>query len=116
MELITKKVKQEEIGNAIVTGDLNLDNTEYDNSSWKKSFQDLSFDEDASRTWGGDKFCAKMVGKRDSGPLNLDYTLITEKSEITARTSLIEAGYDDTTFTKEALSDHRGLLSRLRPK
>ncbi|PWU14885.1 MAG: hypothetical protein C5B45_03800 [Chlamydiae bacterium] len=110
MELIIKKVSRDS-GHVIVTGDLNLDNTEYAHSAWKETFQGVSFDENGSRTWGGDEFCAEMVGKRDSGPLNLDYTLITKGSEIKAKTSLIETGYDDTTFTIEALSDHRGLLS-----
>ncbi len=113
MELIIEKVNQE-TGNVIVTGDLNLDNAEYATSSWVETFQDISFDENASRTWGGDEFCAKMVGKRDSGPLNLDYTLITKKSEINSRTSLIETDYNDTMFTREALSDHRGLLSQFK--
>ena len=110
MALIIKKVDQNS-GNAIVTGDLNLDRTEYVHSSWKGIFQDVFFDENGSRTWGGAEFCAKMVGKRESGPLNLDYTLI-KGPEISAKTSLIETGYDDTTFTIDALSDHRGLLSR----
>lgn len=110
MELIIKQVDQNS-GNVIVTGDLNLDHTEYAHSSWKGIFQDVFFDENGSRTWGGDEFCAKMVGKRESGPLNLDYTLI-KGPEISAKTSLIETGYDDTTFTIDALSDHRGLLSR----
>ncbi|MDQ5956688.1 MAG: endonuclease/exonuclease/phosphatase family protein [Candidatus Rhabdochlamydia sp.] len=111
MDLIIKKIHQE-TGNVILTGDLNLDNTEYAKSSWIGTFQDLDFDENGSRTWGGDEFCAKMVGKRDSGPLNLDYTLITKKSKINGKTSLLETGYDDTKFTIDALSDHRGLLSR----
>jgi endonuclease/exonuclease/phosphatase family metal-dependent hydrolase len=111
MDLIIKKVDQDS-GNVIVTGDLNLDNAEYFTSSWKGNFQDVFFDENGSRTWGGDAFCAKMVKKRDSAPLNLDYTLITKDSEIKAKTSLIETGYDDTTFIIDALSDHRGLLSR----
>ncbi|MEK7340524.1 MAG: endonuclease/exonuclease/phosphatase family protein [Candidatus Rhabdochlamydia sp.] len=111
MDLIIKKAHQE-TGNIIVTGDLNLDNAEYAKSSWVETFQDVSFDENGSRTWGGDEFCAKMVGKRDSGPLNLDYTLITKKSEINGKTSLVETGYDDTRFTIDALSDHKGLLSR----
>jgi endonuclease/exonuclease/phosphatase family metal-dependent hydrolase len=111
MNLIIQKVGQE-TDNVIVTGDLNLDNTEYDKSSWIGTFQDVPFDENDSRTWGGDEFCAEMVGKKVSGPLNLDYTLITKKSEVKGITSLVETGYDDTTFTIDALSDHRGLLSR----
>ncbi|WP_220017585.1 hypothetical protein [Candidatus Rhabdochlamydia oedothoracis] len=60
---------------------------------------------------GGDEFCAKMVGKRNSGPLNLDYTLITKDSEMNAETLLIETGYDDTTFTIDALSNHEPILN-----
>lgn len=111
MELIIKKIDRDS-SNVIVMGDLNLSNTEYAHSSWKEAFQDVIFDENGSKTWGGDKFCAKMVGKKGSGPLNLDYTLITKESEIKAKTLLVETGYDDTTFTIRALSDHRGLLSR----
>lgn len=44
--------------------------------------------------------------------LNLDYTLITKKSKINGKTSILETGYDDTKFIIDALSDHRRLLSR----
>lgn len=113
MGLIIRKIDQE-TNSAIVTGDLNLDSTEYSTSLWKEAFQDLPFNEGAPRSWGGDQFCAEMVGKKSSGPLNLDYTLITKESEISAKTLLIETGYDGTRFTREALSDHKGLLSQFK--
>lgn len=113
MDLIMEKVNQD-TGNVIVIGDLNLDDGEYARSSWSEFFQPLSSNETSTKTWGGDEFCAEMVGKRVSGPLNLDYTLITKKSDLNSTTSLVATGYDDTTLTTSALSDHRGLLSRFK--
>lgn len=110
MDLIMEKVDQE-IGNVIVAGDLNLDNKEYAQSSWVEKFQEISFSENNAKTWGGDAFCADMVGKRASAPLNLDYTLITKKSALNGKTALITTAYNNTIFTINALSDHRGLFS-----
>jgi endonuclease/exonuclease/phosphatase family metal-dependent hydrolase len=106
MEHVTQKV-----GNVIVTGDLNLDTKEYMQSFWSRNFQKQLLKDNRSKTWGGDKFCAEMIGKRVSSPSNLDYTLATKKSALKIETSLIAVGYDSTTFNIEALSDHQGLLS-----
>lgn len=108
MNLIMEKVHQE-TGNVILTGDLNLDEKEYRHSCWSKYFQQVSLN---SKTWGGDRFCAEMLGKRISSSLNLDYTLTTKKSDLHISTCLVSSDYDDATFTIDALSDHRGLLSR----
>ncbi|MGL5626445.1 MAG: endonuclease/exonuclease/phosphatase family protein [Candidatus Rhabdochlamydia sp.] len=108
MNLIMEQVHQE-TGNVIVTGDLNLDDSEYGSSCWSRYFQEPSLE---SKTWGGDRFCAEMVGKRISGPLNLDYTLMTKKSDLNGRTCIVPTSYDDATFAIDALSDHRALLSR----
>lgn len=110
MKLIVDKVGQE-VGSVILTGDLNLDNKEYAQSSWAGNFQEVSFAKNDSRTWGGDKFCAEMVGKRVSGPLNLDYALATKQSALKMETFLIATGYDTKKCTRDALSDHRGLVS-----
>ncbi len=61
------------------------------------------------KTWGGDAFCAQMVGKRVSPPMNLDGTLIMHGTII--QMSLVETGYDATSFKSEALSDHAGLYT-----
>lgn len=110
MKLIMDKIDQE-VGSIILIGDLNLDNEEYAQSAWASSFQEVSFAENGARTWGGDKFCAEMIGKRISGPLNLDYTLATKQSALKIKTSLIATHYDAKKCTREALSDHRGLVS-----
>lgn len=110
MQLIMEKVDQD-TSSVIVTGDLNLDNREYAQSSWAENFQETSFNENSAKTWDGDAFCAKMVGKRASVSLNLDYTLIAKKSALHGKTALIATGYDYTTFTVQALSDHKGLFS-----
>ena len=52
-----------------MTGDLNLDDKEYRNSTWKESF--FKHDLYEGYTWGGDEFYATLVGgKKISPPLN----------------------------------------------
>ncbi len=62
---------------------------------------------------GGDAFCARLVGKRVSGALNLDHTMLVAGSGRGIETSLVDPGYDAERFTREALSDHGALLSRI---
>ena len=65
-------------------------------------------------SWDGDEFCAKLVrDKKVSGPLNLDHTLIKKGTAKKIETILVETGYDAKQLKKEALSDHKGLLSRI---
>lgn len=108
MELIAQKVEKVKGPCIVVTGDLNLDDEEYELSSWQERFQKATFE---GKTWRGDAFCANMVGKKVSGPLNLDYTMFVKGTAAAISTSLVETGYDAAIFKEEALSDHEGLLS-----
>jgi endonuclease/exonuclease/phosphatase family metal-dependent hydrolase len=109
MELVMKKVDQIKGRAVIVTGDLNLDDDEYNASSWHHRFKKSGFGE--KKTWGGDQFCAKLVEKRASPSLNLDHTMILEGSAENLETTLVEAGYNAAEYKQEALSDHLGLYS-----
>jgi hypothetical protein len=111
MEIIVEKVNGVRGRCVIVTGDLNLDDQEYNSSFWHRRFQ--KGDEFVEKTWGGDAFCAQMVGKRVSSPLNLDHTLVLNGTARAIRTTLVETGYESDLFKEEALSDHRGLFSQI---
>ncbi len=112
MELIIEKVDAMKGRCAVVTGDLNLDDDEYQGSNWQSRFRKNSDYPSGVYTWGGDAFCANLVAKRASGPLNLDHTVIVEGSG-DIRTTLLLTGYQANKYKKEALSDHEGLLSRI---
>lgn len=94
----------------ILTGDLNLEEKEFSASSWRESFE-KGVILGLGPTWGGDAFCAALVGKVPSNPANLDHTLIKKGMEVSVTTTFIETRFDPSTFKKEALSDHKGLLS-----
>jgi endonuclease/exonuclease/phosphatase family metal-dependent hydrolase len=108
MELIQKKVDAvKDRGLVVLTGDMNCDDAEFDRSIWKNSKRVRFLD---SKTWGGDQFCAELVKKRISGPLNLDYTCIADgpfQGDI--QTTLIKTGFSGAEFRKEAFSDHEAL-------
>ena len=95
----------------ILTGDLNLDDEEYQASDWKNGF--IKGDQFKDHfTWGGDQFCATLVGdKKVSGPLNLDHTMYKKETAQSIETTLVKTGYEPSRFKLEALSDHEGLLS-----
>jgi len=109
MQLIVDQAKTVRDRCVVVTGDLNLDDAEYNTFSWHSIFQKEEGHID--KTWGGDAFCARMVGKRVSGPLNLDHTLVVDGTVSAIKTTLVPTEYDPAIFKKEALSDHAGLLS-----
>jgi hypothetical protein len=94
-----------------ITGDLNIDDTEYRQSSWQALFQ--KGDQLALHTWGGNAFCAQLTGRRVSGPRNLDHTMVLRGTAHSIQTSLVEAGFDPAVFKGSALSDHNGLFSRI---
>ncbi len=97
----------------IVTGDLNMNEQERNQSRWSQNFT-LGTQEYGGRvTWGGDQFCVGLTGgtKRASVPCNLDYTLLYGNTSATLKTSLIDAGFDGTRFNPEAVSDHSALVS-----
>lgn len=113
MEMVMNKVDQVKDHAIVVTGDLNLDDDEYKNSAWRTRLQ-KGDQFGRQKTWGGDQFCAQMVGKQVSGPLNLDHTMIVAGSAQEIKTTLVEVGYNSAEFKQEALSDHLGLYSLIR--
>lgn len=112
MALIIEKVNRVKNRAIIVTGDLNMEEAEFKNAPWASDFNKGEMvDQDPS--WGGDEFCAKLVKKKVSGPLNLDHTLMKKGSAQAINTCLIKTSFDGKRFKEEALSDHAGLLSRI---
>lgn len=111
MQIIVDKVNAVRDRCVVVTGDLNLDDNEYQASFWSRLFQ--KGDIFLNKTWAGDMFCATMVGKRISGPLNLDHTMVRNGTARSIRTSAVQTGYSPAVFKRNALSDHKGLLSRI---
>lgn len=63
-------------------------------------------------TWGGDAWCARLMGKPASGELVLDYTLIAGKADAIA-TRVLKTGYVGTEFRVDATSDHDLLFSAI---
>lgn len=109
MQIIIDKVNTVRDRSVIVTGDLNLDDKEYNASLWHARFQ--KGDDFEEKTWGGDEFCASLVDKPVSGPLNLDHTMILNGTARSIHTQLLQTGYNSAVFNEKALSDHCGLLS-----
>lgn len=96
----------------VLTGDLNLDDDEFQAYSWQHRFhKEDHFN--GMKTWGGDRFCSTLVGRPPSGPVNLDHTMVVRGTARSIRTTLLETGFDGTVFKASALSDHEGLFSRI---
>ena len=113
MRIIMERIVDRPALCTVVTGDLNLDDEEYHASPWRPRFHKGDRYHEPRRTWGGDAFCARLVGKRVSGALNLDHTMLVAGSGRGIETFLVDPGYDAERFTREALSDHGALLSRI---
>ncbi len=113
MEIIVEKVNAVRDRCVVVTGDLNLDDKEFKASSWHHRFQKGDCFGSTEKTWGGDEFCARMVGKRISGALNLDHTMVTGGTARAMSTTLVHTGFDPFHFKRGALSDHAGLFSEI---
>jgi hypothetical protein len=112
MEIMAAQATKVEGLCAVLTGDFNLDEQEFATFPWRENYDRGQFPPEPS--WGGDGFSARLVGKPASGPLNLDYTMVSKgKARIT--TTYIETGFDGEVFKEEALSDHKGLFSRIYP-
>lgn len=112
MQIILDKMSRVRDRCIVVAGDLNLEDAEYSSSSWNRSFQ-RGDGITAEKTWGGDEFCSNLAGRRSSGPLNLDYTLVVSGTARSINTTLVGTGYDHTVFKADALSDHAGQLSQI---
>lgn len=113
MSLIVDKIAKIYNRCVVVTGDLNLDDQEFKSSFWNCYFQKGDAFSSSEKTWDGDAFSANLVGKKVSGPLNLDHTMVLKNSANSIRTNLVKTGFDAKIFKKEALSDHEGLLSQI---
>ncbi len=128
MRIIADKMnleKKDDICSAL-TGDWNLDDKEYNGSSWKDLFDKGNLNFKGMCTWGGDEFCAKLSNcrsvassimalftniiwgtpiektlgqKKPSGPLNLDHT-VKLKGTIgqIVETHLIDTHFDHTKY------------------
>lgn len=116
MSKITKHLKSKiQLGhNIIFTGDLNQEEAEL-HAFFTNNKVDWLIRDDSIQgmpTWGGDEWCAKLMGKPASDPLVLDYTFIAGKAkEISSR--IIETGYTSSEFRPEATSDHYRLFSKI---
>lgn len=111
MEMLIKQTEAVKDRCLLALGDLNLDDAELQASTWSSLFEKKDLYSD--KTWGGDAFCARLTGKRVSEPLNLDHTMCLKGSVQSMSTELIETGYDAEFFSADALSDHRGLLTKI---
>jgi hypothetical protein len=109
MNIMMKLVDKEGPKGRVVVGDLNLDDEEFNKADWSNRF-----DKGASlpeKTWGGDEYCAKLMNKEVSGPLNLDYNMIVKGTAASIQTSLVPTGYNAKVISEDSLSDHKGLHS-----
>jgi endonuclease/exonuclease/phosphatase family metal-dependent hydrolase len=112
MELIMSKMNKVSDRAVVLTGDLNLDDKEYQGSSWAPQLE-KGKPHVGPPTWGGDKFYADLVQKRVSTALNLDHTAVLKNSARDIATTVVHVGYDATKLTNEALSDHSGLYTTI---
>ncbi len=109
MQIVLEKMEKVRDRCLILTGDLNLEKREYQSSGWQSRFvKDGSL---TGKSWGGDAFCAHLVGKPESPPLNLDYTLLWQGTAQKITSTLVETGYLASEYRQEALSDHEGIFS-----
>lgn len=114
MDLILKGCEDETT--IIVTGDLNLNDEEFKGSEWGEKFNRGEITGEGS-TWGGNQFWAKIAGLPVSHPTTLDHTMIFRNDyEQPISTSFVETGFDGAVFNWKALSDHKGLLSKIALK
>lgn len=116
MNKIVKQIqKKVEKGlNIIFTGDLNQSEEELNTFLDKNRIDWLRRDValQGKPTWGGDEWCAALMGKPSSGPMVLDYTFIAGKT-VAISTKIIGTGYSGLEFSPEATSDHELLFSTI---
>lgn len=98
----------------IFTGDLNQEEKELNTFFAKNPIHWLKRDPAVQSvpTWGGDEWCAKLMGKSPSGPLVLDYTFVAGKST-SISTKVIGTGYSGSEYRVNATSDHDLLFSTI---
>ena len=108
MELVDKPGR---VKGRVVVGDLNLHDKECNDAAWNGRF--VRGDAFTEKTWGGDAYCAALMGKKASDPLNLDYNMIVQGMAQNIVTKLVPTGFNGKVFNKDALSDHQGLFSMI---
>ncbi len=108
------KAKTEQNGAVILTGDLNQEESELSTFLELHQIDWLRRDPSVQGkpTWGGDKWCAELMGKPPSGPLVLDYTIVAGKA-IAISTKVLGTGYSGLEFRPKATSDHNLLFSTI---
>lgn len=107
-EVILNKINE---NSSVLTGDFNLDTTEF-NKNWVQKFNHAEHFEE-NPTWGGDGLCARLMDKKPSPPCNLDYTVGFLNTIHSIQTVQVETQYDEQRYLPGALSDHKGLLSTI---
>ncbi len=116
MNKIAKQIKAKIDQNraVIFTGDLNQDESELARFLERHQIDWLRRDPSVQgkTTWGGDKWCAELMGKPSSGPLVLDYAMIAGRSTAIS-TQIVDNGYSGLEFRPEATSDHNLLFSTI---
>ncbi len=116
MRKIAQKIEQKvtQGRDVIFTGDLNLDEAELNDFLRQHQIDWLKRDSaiEGVPTWGGDQWCAELMGKTASAPLVLDYTFVTGKTA-SISTQIIDTGYSGEEFRPEATSDHNLLFSTI---
>lgn len=100
--------------NIIFTGDLNQSEEELNRFLQERQIDWLRRDNQilGKQTWGGDRWCAKLMNKRASGPQVLDYTFIAGKA-LAITTQILGTGYCESEFKPKARSDHNLLFSTI---
>ena len=115
MDFIVDRTEAFKVRNNIFTADANMNEEEW--HTWADLFvRDPNVV--GKKTWGGDDWCARAVNRpKISGPLCLDYTGIFQDATVDPeliQTTLIETGFEPTRYLPSALSDHKGLFSRIK--
>lgn len=112
MQFVMNEVPLPQDRSLIFTGDFNMDLPEYESSPWRRPF--IRAESQEAPTWGGDAFCAALSEKQASAPLTLDYTAFWEGTAQRIETEIVQTGYFADQYSREALSDHAGLFSRIQ--
>ncbi len=81
-----------------------------------KLFESGNLFKDIKSTWNGDEFCAKLMGKKVSGPLFYNYSMIRKGAPATISTFKISAEFNSKEFKTNPYSDHDDLWSLIRWK
>jgi len=97
----------------ILTGDLNFDDNEHENSDWSR-FLTRGTREFSRPTWNGDRFCAALMNKPGSDPCTLDHTMTLRDRNCEIVTTNTETGFDGDIFIDAASSDHDGIYSTIQ--